>query len=149
MRLLDLATILCIGLMTGNEFAVSAFVNPAVWTLDPPSQAKACKHLARTLGTVMPLWYGLSLALLAAVAYTRRDLAGAPWLYGAIAIWVLAIVFSLTVLVPINNRITALDLDSPPPHWRMAHKRWDKLHRWRIAMLAIAVAFAIWGVLGA
>jgi hypothetical protein len=30
---LDLFTILCLGLLTANELAVSLFVNPAIWKL--------------------------------------------------------------------------------------------------------------------
>jgi len=33
-HLLDVMTILCAGLMIGNELAVSLFVNPVIWKLE-------------------------------------------------------------------------------------------------------------------
>jgi uncharacterized membrane protein len=133
--------------MTGTEFAVSAFMNPAMWKLDEPSQAKGLSLLARWLGKVMSVWYPLCFVLLIAEAYVRRHSPGIHLLQAAVVIWVLAIILSLTVLVPINNRIARLDLVSLPPDWREAHKRWDKLHRFRIVMLATAMAFLVWSVL--
>jgi hypothetical protein len=44
MNLLNIATILCIGLLIGNEFAVSAFINPVVWKLDSGAQATAFRR---------------------------------------------------------------------------------------------------------
>jgi hypothetical protein len=68
---LDLFTILCLGLLTGNELAVSLFVNPAIWKLNESAQAQALSLLARSLGKVMPIWYALCLVLLIAEAYVR------------------------------------------------------------------------------
>jgi uncharacterized membrane protein len=147
MRVLDLITILCVGLMTGAEFAVSAFVNPVMWKLDDPSQAKGLSLLARLLGKVMSAWYPLCFVLLVAEAYVRRHSPGNHFLQAAVVVWVLAIILSLTVLVPINNRIARWDLVSLPPGWREAHKRWDKLHRVRIVLLAAAMALLVWSVL--
>ena len=66
MHLLDTITITLAGLMVGNELALSAFVNPAVWQLESGPQAQGLSILARSLGRVMPVWYGLCLALLGA-----------------------------------------------------------------------------------
>jgi len=38
MHTLDLFTILSLGFLTGNELAVSLFVNPAIWKLDEQAQ---------------------------------------------------------------------------------------------------------------
>ncbi len=61
MHLLDTMTITFTGLMVGNELAVSAFVNPAMWQLESGPQARGLSLLARSLGRVMPFWYGLCL----------------------------------------------------------------------------------------
>jgi len=53
----------------------------------------------------------------------------------------LAILYSVTALVPINNRIKS----NPPPDWKMYRRRWDLLHRWRVVLLTIAFAFLIVG----
>src|ERR1700744_4172823 len=105
MHLLNTITITCAGLMVGNELAVSAFVNPAVWQLESGPQAQELSRLDRSLGRVMPIWYGLCLALLALESYLHRHQAVLAPLLAATLIWAAAVVFSIGFLVPINNRI--------------------------------------------
>ena len=134
MHLLDIITILCIGLMVGTELTVSLFINPIIWQLDDQAQAKAFSLFARYLGKAMPIWYILSLVLLIAEAYLRRHQPALTPLLTAIIIWIAVILYTVTTLVPINNRIVALST-----RWRSEHKRWDTLHRWRILLLTIAM----------
>jgi uncharacterized membrane protein len=137
MHLLDILTILCIGLMVGNELTVSLFINPVIWQLDEPAQAKALSLFARYLGKAMPIWYILSLVLLIAEAYLRRHQPALTPLLTAIIIWIAVILYTVTTLVPINNRIAALT--ASPTQWRSEHKKWDTLHRLRILLLIIAM----------
>ena len=134
MHFLDIATILCATFMTGNEIAVSRFVNPVIWQLDETSQAKALRLFAALGAKAMPIWYILSLVLLIAEAYLRRHQPALTPLLTAIIIWIAVILYTVTTLVPINNRIVALST-----RWRSEHKRWDTLHRWRILLLTIAM----------
>jgi uncharacterized membrane protein len=126
--------------MIGNELAVSAFVNPAIWQLDEAAEAKAAMLLARSLGKVMPFWYVLCLVLIGIEAYLHRDDANLFPLLAAVVVWSATIVYTVTLLVPINNRIAALLPISPSATWKQDHKRWDTLHRWRIVLLIIAMA---------
>ncbi|HYK37680.1 anthrone oxygenase family protein [Alloacidobacterium sp.] len=142
MHYFDIITILCIGLMVGTEFAVSAFINPVVWQLEETTQAKILSLFARLLGKVMPFWYALSLVLMLIETYLRRHEPALPSLLTAAGIWIAAIIFSITVLVPINNRIAALE-----DGWRQQNKHWDTLHRWRIFLLVAAMALLLHGIL--
>jgi Domain of unknown function (DUF1772) len=135
MHLLDIITILCIGLMVGTELTVSLFINPVIWQLDEPAQAKALSLFASYLGKAMPIWYSLSLVLLIAEAYLRRHQPALTPLITAIIIWIAVILYTVTTLVPINNRIAALSTTQ----WRSEHKKWDTLHRWRILLITIAM----------
>lgn len=146
MLFLDVLTILCTGLMIGNELAVSLFVNPVVWQLDDRSQAKALSLFAGILGKVMPFWYVLCLLLMTAETYLRRHHAGLTLLLIAVVLWIGIIVYTLTTLVPINNRIARL-ADRLPEGWRQEHKKWDTYHRWRILLLVIAMVCLVWGIL--
>jgi uncharacterized membrane protein len=138
MHLLDTITITFAGLMIGNELAISAFVNPAVWRLENESQAQGLSILARSLGRVMPVWYGLCLALLALEAFLHRHQAAFVPLLAATLIWAGVIVFTIGMLVPINDRIASLNTAAPTPGWKHDHKKWDSLHRVRILLLAVA-----------
>jgi hypothetical protein len=146
MLFLDVLTILCAGLMIGNELAVSLFVNPVIWQLEDRSQAKALSLFAGILGKVMPFWYALCLVLMIVETYLRRHQPALTWLVIAVAIWIAMIVYSVTTLVPINNRITRL-ADALPEGWRQEHKRWDSYHRWRILALVIAMVCLVGGIL--
>jgi len=139
MHLLDIITILCIGLMVGTELTVSLFINPVIWQLDEPAQAKALSLFARYLGKAMPVWYVLSLVLLIIEATLRRHQPALAPLLTAIIIWIAVILYTVTTLVPINNRLAALSTSSLPTQSRSEHKRWDTLHRWRILLLTIAI----------
>lgn len=147
MYLLDVVTILCTGFMIGNELAVSLFVNPVVWQLDEQAQTKALSLFARLLGKAMPFWYAAGLILLIAEAYLRRHEPAFTLLLVAAIIWAAAIVYSLSALVPINNRIAALTTATEPTGWRQEHKKWNTLHIWRIVMLTVAMVCLILGIL--
>jgi hypothetical protein len=147
MQSFDILTILCIGLMIGAEFSVSAFINPVVQQLEETTQAKILSLFAALLGKVMTVWYSLSLVLLLIEAYLRRHEPALPSLLIAAGIWIAVIVCTLALLVPINNRIAALDPGAPTAGWRQQHKRWDTLHRWRIFFLVVAMVFLLHGIL--
>jgi putative exporter of polyketide antibiotics len=62
-------------------------------------------------------------------------------------LWMLATVYSLIALVPVNNRIKSWETSTPPPDWKTYRRRWDIHHRWRVVLLTIAFAFLIVGVI--
>lgn len=142
MLVLDIVTTVCIGLLIGTEFAVSAFINPILRKLEDGAQAQAIGMFARKLGFVMPFWYAGSLLLLVAATVVRRHNAGDGLLIAACAIWVAVIVATLLVLVPINNRMMKLDAKAFPEEAQREHRKWDRLHRVRVgALTAAAVCF--------
>ncbi len=136
--ILDIATTLCLGLMIGVEFAVSAFINPVLLQLDHASRSLATARFGRRLGRAMPFWYIAGLLLLAAESVLRRHTPAAALLWTAVAIWIAVIVITLLVLVPINNRIVAATQPFDPA-LSGQHARWDFLHRWRVAALTLAL----------
>lgn len=136
--ILDIFAILCIGLMIGTEFTVSAFINPILKQLDASAQAHATRLFARKLGFVMPFWYVLGLVLLIAEAVFRRRQPGVALLIASAAIWTAVIIFTLIFLVPINNRIARANSGTFTSQLQAEHRKWDMLHRWRVAALIAA-----------
>jgi hypothetical protein len=55
LSLLDIATIICIGLLVGSEVCLTVFTNPVLAKLDEPAQANAA-HLLTARLMIMPLW---------------------------------------------------------------------------------------------
>jgi len=141
---LDILTIVCLGLLIGNEFAVSAFVNPVLRMLEDHAQARAISLFAMRLGRAMPFWYAFSLLLLILEAIFRRHEYGLPLLIAATTIWVIVIILTVLFLVPINNRMMRLDSNSFPEEAQREHKKWDTFHRFRVlALIGALVCFLL------
>lgn len=144
----DIATSAVTGLMAGNELAVAAFVHPQLHRLGKSAHVQAAPLLARVLGRVMPLWYGLALVLILGAAYEHRPFLKGPGLFIslAVALWALTIVFSVAMLVPINNRIAKLNPDQPYDCWLQDRCRWDQLHQVRVILLIMAFVLLLTGL---
>lgn len=138
MHLIDVLTIVIAGLMVGNELTVSLFINPVMRKLDAGAQTKALSLFAGLLGRVMPLWYGLCLVLFLVETVAHRG-DSQFYLLAASILWAAIIVFTIAMLVPINNRIAALAANVPLEKWLSEHRRWERLHRVRIFLLLVAL----------
>jgi uncharacterized membrane protein len=147
MLFLDALTILIPGLMIGVELAVSVFINPTLRKLDDRPHVQALSLFARLLGTVMPFWYAFCLLLFLAEAVLRRHQPALTPLIIAAVLWVAIIIFTIAVLVPINNRIAAIQPDNPPANWQNDHRHWDRLHQLRVGLLLLAFLFVLYAIL--
>jgi uncharacterized membrane protein len=147
MEVLNVVAIIVAGLMVGSELAIAAFVHPTFDRLSDDVHQPAASALARMLGTVMSLWYPLVVLLTVAEAIiVWRQSGRLPiWFDTSAILWILASVYSLAALVPINNRIASWDKSTPPADWKTYQNRWNLLHRWRVVLLTIAFAFLIVG----
>jgi uncharacterized membrane protein len=148
MEVLNVVAIIVAGLMVGCELAIAAFVHPTLDTLPDDVHLPAASALARVLGKFMPFWYILVFLLTLAEAFIEwRQSGQLPiWLATSAILWMLASLYSVMALVPINNRIASWEKSTPPPDWKTYRRRWDLLHRWRVVLLTIALAFLIVGI---
>ena len=144
-QLLEMVTTACAALLVGNELSVAVFFHPTLAKLPDMVHATAAKALARLLGRVMPFWYALVAILTVTEALLHRPFLQAPGLFFLIssALWVSSIVYTIAGPVPINNRIAAWPLERLPGNWRQDRERWDQLHRFRVILLLIALAFQL------
>ena len=149
MDVLGVVAVVAIGLLVGVEFAVAVFVNPIFDRLPGTAGLAARTDGARVLGRVMPFWYSGAVVL------------GVVWLvlaWGgpvvvpvgvATALLVVAVLASVTLLVPINNRVRTWSAGDAPSDWRAQVGRWDRLHHGRVALLVAAFALVAVGLLAA
>ena len=109
MELLNVVAIIVAGLMVGSELAIAAFVHPTLDRLPDNVHLPAASALARVMGRFMPFWYILVFLLtLAEVCIQWHQSGRLPiWIATSAVLWALAIVYSITALVPINNRIAS------------------------------------------
>jgi uncharacterized membrane protein len=146
MHLLEIATSACIGSLVGVELAVSLVMNPIVWKLESFSQAVAIRILAARLGKVMPAWYLLTCFLLILSALHQRGKPGAQLLLAATILWIMTIVFTILILVPVNIRLALINADTFADGVKQEHIRWDSFHRVRIVVLVLAMICFLVGI---
>ena len=148
MEYLNVVAIIVAGLMVGSELAIAAFVHPTLDRLPDNVHLPVASALARVQGRFMPFWYILVFLLTLAEVYIQWRQAGRLpiWIVTSAILWALASVYSITALVPINKRIASWEKVTPPADWKTFRGRWDLLHRWRVVLLTIALAFLIVGV---
>ncbi len=117
------------GPLVGVELGVAAFTNPLVSKLPDEAYRLFRTGGSRLLGAVMPFWYVGTLVVLIACAVLTRDALA----ISAVALMGVAVLLSVAVLVPINNRTAAWrstdDVD------RDLAGRWDRLHWVRVGLL--------------
>jgi hypothetical protein len=95
------------------------------------------------LGRVMPFWYIGSLLLTAGLAAAKwHGLAGGAAVAAA-GLLIVSVVMSVTVLVPINNRIITWTADDHPADWREQNQRWDRWHYARVAVILAAFVLTL------
>jgi uncharacterized membrane protein len=147
----DIATATVAGILAGNEFAVAAFVHPQLHKLDQNAHAQTAAPLASVLGKAMPIWYGVALVLIVGASFQHRPLSSGPGLFLLLAaiLWAATIVFTITMLVPINNRIAKMNPEHPYDCWLQDRCRWDQLHQVRVALLIMAFVLLLTGLFAA
>lgn len=142
---IDALAVVITGLMVGVELAVAAFFHPLIARLPDDAFRAARGGAARALGTTMPFWYALSLLLLVALAIKERAAPDA-WLYGAAGgLMALVVLLTVTLLVPINNRIAKWPATGEVS--RELATRWDRLHRLRVVLLLAVFVLLVLGVI--
>jgi len=148
LEVLNVVAMIVAGLMVGCELAIAAFIHPTLDKLPDEAHLPAASAIARVLGIVMPFWYNLTFLLtLAEVVIRWHQADRIPiWIATSAVLWMLASVYSLIALVPVNNRIKSWEKSTPPPDWKTYRRRWDMHHRWRVVLLTTAFAFLIVGI---
>jgi hypothetical protein len=139
---IDALAVVVTGLMVGVELAVAVFFNPLIARLPDDGFRAARGSAARALGTTMPFWYAIVLLLVASLAVQERG-EERDWLCGVAAgLMAVAILLTVTMLVPLNNRIAKWPRTGELS--RELAGRWDRRHRARvILLLAVFVLLAL------
>jgi uncharacterized membrane protein len=144
---LAVTTLTVAGLLVGVEFSVAVFVNPIFDRLPDNNGLAARADGGRVLGRVMPFWYMASLLLTILLAVSHRHDAGVGFLGVGAALFVVSVVMSVAVLVPINNRAKTWTPEQAPEDWREQQNRWDSYHFARVGLIVAAFVLIAIGVL--
>lgn len=134
-----IASLLVTGTMVGSELAVIAFFHPALYGLPDDTHARAAQVFAARLGKAMPPWYAATLLLLLVAAWQRYAAGGLAFgaAIVAAALMLGVLVFTIALMVPVNNRIAALSAESLTTGWKNDRRQWDAMHRGRVVALLL------------
>jgi hypothetical protein len=137
-HLIAIVALVLTGPLVGVELGVAAFTNPLVAKLPDDAYRVFRSGGSRLLGALMPFWYiGALVALIAYAVVSRNVLA-----FVAVAVLAVALLLTVTVLVPINNRIGAWRSNDDVN--RALAGRWDRLHGVRVGLLvAMFIAMTV------
>jgi uncharacterized membrane protein len=142
-ELLIVATIVVVGLMVGVELSVAAFIEPIFDRLPNDAAIAARSDGARVLGRLMPFWYIGSVLLgiwWAAQTWGRPQ---AIPVVAAVALLLVSVVMSVTLLVPINSRVAGWSSTGVPEDWREQVGRWNLFHYVRVGIIVAAFVLLV------
>jgi hypothetical protein len=139
-RIVWIVAVVVTGPLVGIELGVAAVVGPLAAKLPDSGFRVIRSGGSRWLGALMPFWYFGAMALLVAVAVVHTS---GPAIAAAV-VMAAAMLLTVTILVPINNRVARWRTDDDVDRGLTA--RWDAFHWLRVAMLAtVFVLLAISG----
>jgi uncharacterized membrane protein len=153
---LPVLTVLAIvgtGLVAGVFFAFSTSIMPALARLPKPAGALAMQQANRTI--LNPLFLAVFagtvvVCLLVAVAALITGAGGVLWLVaGAVLFVVGSFILTMTINVPMNNRLDAADPDSAAGAeiWTGYLSRWTAWNHFRGVVSAVSTALLAIGLI--
>jgi hypothetical protein len=144
MDVLGLCVLVITGFSACAEFGSYAFVHPVVRRLPQQHHIEVEQGLLKTFGRFMPLLMALSVVL--SLAYARRQFdagaSDASLAWGSAAAFVLSLVITLSINVPINIATARWDAVSPPADWKGTRIRWERAQGIRSWLMLLGFALA-------
>jgi hypothetical protein len=144
MDVLGLCVLVITGFTACAEFGSHAFVHPVVRRLPQQHHIEVEQGLLKTFGCYMPVLMALSVILSLAYAWRQSNAsasdAGLAW--AAAAAFVLSLVVTLSINVPINVATARWDAASPPTDWKAARIRWERAQSIRSWLMLLGFVLA-------
>ena len=138
-EILNIATTASVGMLVGTEICLTAFTNPVLRKLDEPAQVEAAHLLTGRLAPALPIWNSVALVLLIVEAIVQRHQPGFSLLVASSALWAAAAAFTLTLMLPLNNRLARASATSSPKQSLLDYRQWAVRHLPRLLVLAAAL----------
>ncbi len=134
-------------LLVGNEVGTWSVVHPALDTLPFEANVPAERAIVRRYGQLMPILMPLTIA--SGILVLALGRASGSFLLALAGVACLALMLAVTLAgnVPINKRLLAATMDTPPATWWALRRRWDRLHCLRVLLDAAALALLICGAI--
>ncbi len=129
------------GMLTGNELGTWAAVHPALGTIPTRSAIAAEQAVTRRYGKLMPGVVSATVASAVPVLALLDDAPGAFRLtLAGTAAFGLMLAVTLVGNRPINEEVLRFSAEEPVETWRALRRRWDRLHRIRVALDVVGLS---------
>ncbi|MEO7398230.1 MAG: DUF1772 domain-containing protein [Ilumatobacteraceae bacterium] len=123
MRWFEFSTFAVTGFVSCAEFGSYAFVHPVLRRLPQTERVMVEKGLLKTFGRIMPV--GMTLCVVLAISSAGRADEARALSWSAAVSFIVALVSTIIVNVPINSATGRWDVNNPPPGWEKTRSRWE------------------------
>lgn len=149
LNLLDIVTITLAALVLGVFWGPWLALTRSLDALAAPVFLQVVHRLDRNLGRSMTILYPITLvAIVVMLIVSFRCTAAAFWLVAAgLAMFVLALIVTSTIEVPIVAKIRDWTEDTMPANWQALRDRWVSFHLLRVIPGILGVALLTAGAL--
>ena len=149
LNLLDIVTITLAALVLGVFWGPWLALTRSLDTLSAPVFLQVVHRMDKNLGRSMTILYPITLvAIVGMLVVSFRCTAAAFWLVGAgLAMFVLALIVTSVIEVPIVAKIRDWTEDTMPTNWQALRDRWVSFHLLRVIPGILGVALLTAGAL--
>lgn len=148
LNLLDILSIVLAALVLGVFWGPWLALTRSLDTLTPPVFLTIVHRLDKNLGRNMTILYPLTLLSIIAMLVLSFGSTLAFWLTAAgLAMFVLALIVTSTVEVPIVAKIRDWTDSTMPANWRALRDRWVSFHLLRVIPGILGVGLVVAGAL--
>lgn len=143
-------SILLSALVTGVFWGTWLGLSRSIALLPPETFLTVGHTMIRNLGTVMEILMPAAILSIAAVLYLLYRARSTKSLYLTLAgfvLFVIALLITLIVEVPIDNQIAEWTAASLPANWQQLRDRWELFHTIRSWVSVIGLALLLGGAL--
>jgi hypothetical protein len=144
MNVLAFCFLVVAGFTACAEFGSYAFVHPVVRRLPQQQHIEVEQGLLRTFGRVMPVLMPLCVVLSLAYALGAPTIGRGEFYvrWASAAAFILVLIPTLLINVPINVATGRWDARSPPSDWQATRDKWERAQAVRSWLLLIGFVLA-------
>ncbi len=136
--ILEIVGLFLAGILAGEEFVVRYGVQPALTRLEDRAGIQARQSLVLRLRVLVPAIMAPTVLVgIAVVVFGGTGPGFAFRLAGLVAL-IAFLLFSFLGTVPINIKVNAWQLDSPPADWKAVVRRWEFIDVFRSSAAVLA-----------
>ncbi len=148
LAMFELIEIILTALVAGVFFGPWLGLSRSIASFEPDVFLAIGRRMIGNLAPVMPfLMPAAMLSTIPVLVLIRGNAAGFGLTLAGLALFVVALLITLLVEVPIDNRIKVWTRESLPADWDLIRDRWERFHAMRTLASCVGLAVLVAGAL--